>query len=276
MRLGVLDIGSNTVHLLLVDAHPGARPVPFASHKRPLSLVQYLDGDGNITDAGQHELTEFVLEAWEFAARHKADDLLAFCTSAIREATNGPAVLARVKHETTVTLQELTGSEEASMTFFAVRRWYGWGAGPILNLDIGGGSFEMASGQDELPELATSVPLGASRLTRDWLHEDPPSAKSVKELRRYIRATLKPAVRSFDAIGQGQSRGRDIEDVPLAGAHRRRGTQRRRPVREARAERRGPRNLGTADLGHEKRGQAAPAGRLGGARQPAPGGGPSG
>ncbi|MDQ1624235.1 MAG: exopolyphosphatase / guanosine-5-triphosphate,3-diphosphate pyrophosphatase, partial [Actinomycetota bacterium] len=81
MRLGVLDIGSNTVHLLLVDAHPGARPVPFASHKRPLSLVQFLDGDGNINDAGQHELIEFVLEAWEFAAKHKADDLLAFCTS---------------------------------------------------------------------------------------------------------------------------------------------------------------------------------------------------
>lgn len=88
------------------------------------------------------------------------------------------------------------------MTFFAVRRWYGWGAGPILNLDIGGGSFEMATGQDELPELATSVPLGASRLTRDWLREDPPSAKSVKELRSYIRDTLKPVVRSFDAIGR--------------------------------------------------------------------------
>jgi exopolyphosphatase/guanosine-5'-triphosphate,3'-diphosphate pyrophosphatase len=164
--------------------------------------VQYLDEEGNITDAGQHELTEFVLEAWEFAARHKADDLLAFCTSAIREATNGPAVLARVKHETTVTLQELTGSEEASMTFFAVRRWYGWGAGTVLNFDIGGGSFEMALGQDELPELATSVPLGASRLTRDWLHEDPPSAKSVKELRRYIRATLKPVVRNFNEVGR--------------------------------------------------------------------------
>jgi exopolyphosphatase/guanosine-5'-triphosphate,3'-diphosphate pyrophosphatase len=101
-----------------------------------------------------------------------------------------------------VTLQELTGSEEASMTFFAVRRWYGWGAGPVLNLDIGGGSFEMAFGQDELPEVATSVPLGASRLTRDWLAEDPPSAKSVKELRRYIRGTLAPAVSKFEGLGR--------------------------------------------------------------------------
>ncbi|MCZ2401789.1 Ppx/GppA family phosphatase [Paenarthrobacter sp. Z7-10] len=201
MRLGVLDIGSNTVHLLLVDAHPGARPVPFASHKRPLSLVQYLDPEGNISDAGQHELTEFVLEAWEFAAKHKVDDLLAFCTSAIREAANGPAVLERVKRETTVSLQELTGADEAAMTFFAVRRWYGWGAGTVLNLDIGGGSFEMALGADELPGMAISVPLGAGRLTRDWLPEDPPSARSVKELRRYIQSTLKEPVKTFSNLG---------------------------------------------------------------------------
>ncbi len=137
------------------------------------------------------------------------------------------------------------------MTFFAVRRWYGWGAGPILNLDIGGGSFEMASGQDELPELATSVPLGASRLTRDWLHEDPPSAKSVKELRRYIRATLKPAVRSFDAIGRANlvaGTSKTFRSLArIAGA----APSARRPVREARAERHGPGNLGAADFGHE-------------------------
>ncbi|WP_285728135.1 Ppx/GppA phosphatase family protein [Psychromicrobium xiongbiense] len=201
MRLGVLDIGSNTVHLLLVDAHPGAQPVPFASHKRPLSLVKHLDDDGAITEQGQAELIDFVLEAWEFAARHQAEDLLAFCTSAIREAANGPQVLARVQHETTVSLRELSGAEEAAMTFFAVRRWFGWGAGTVLDLDIGGGSFEMAMGDDELPEIATSVPLGAQRLTRDWLSQDPPSAKSIKELRRYIRATLKPHVKEFASHG---------------------------------------------------------------------------
>lgn len=202
MRLGVLDIGSNTVHLLLVDAHPGAKPVDFASHKRPLQLVSFLDDDGNITGEGQHELIEFVLEAWDFAAKHKAQDLLAFATSAIREATNGEEVLARVQQETTVTLIELTGAEEAAMTFTAVRRWYGWGAGTILDLDIGGGSFEMAIGADELPAAATSVPLGAGRLTREWLHEDPPSAKSVKELRHYIRSTLRSAVKEISAAGK--------------------------------------------------------------------------
>ncbi|WP_104086323.1 Ppx/GppA phosphatase family protein [Arthrobacter sp. GMC3] len=201
MRLGVLDIGSNTVHLLLVDARPGAKPVPYASHKRALSLVQYLDDDGNITDEGQTELIEFILEAWEFAAKHRAKDLLAFCTSAIRESTNGAAVLERVQHETTVRLTELTGDEESAMTFFAVRRWHGWGAGTILNLDIGGGSFEIAQGANELPDLAHSVPLGAGRLTRDWLIEDPPTAKSVKELRKHIKSTMKEAVVATQKLG---------------------------------------------------------------------------
>lgn len=201
MRLGVLDIGSNTVHLLLVDAHPGANPVPFASHKRALSLVKYLDDAGNITNEGQHELIEFILEAWEFAAKHKAKDLLAFCTSAIRESTNGAQVLARVQDETTISLIELTGEEESAMTFFAVRRWHGWGAGTILNLDIGGGSLEISQGSDELPDLAHSVPLGAGRLTREWLEEDPPTAKSIKALRKYIKATLKEPVAATKALG---------------------------------------------------------------------------
>lgn len=204
MRLGVLDIGSNTVHLLLVDAHLGARPVPFASHKRPLSLIAYLDDDGAITEAGQRELVAFVAEAGEFARRHRAQDLLAFCTSAIREAANGEAVLARVEAETAVRLKELSGTDEASLTFLAVRRWYGWGAGTLLDLDIGGGSFEMAQGADELPENTLSLPLGAGRLTRDWLPGDPPTAKSIKKLRKHIRAAVQEAAAEFAAAGAGR------------------------------------------------------------------------
>ncbi len=204
MRLGVLDIGSNTVHLLLVDAHAGARPVPFASHKRPLQLVAHLDSEGAISDRGQRELINFVKDARKFASRHGAEDFLAFCTSAIRESANGEAVLQRVKAETAVVLQELSGDQEAAMTFQAVRRWYGWSPGSILNLDIGGGSFEMAMGEDELPEVAISVPLGAGRLTRDWLNDDPPTAKSVKNLRRYIRATMKDAAAEFKSLGEPQ------------------------------------------------------------------------
>lgn len=201
MRLGVLDIGSNTVHLLLVDAHAGAGPLPFASHKRALQLVAYLTADGAISEAGQSELIDFVIEAKAFAEQHAAEDLLAFATSAIRESTNGTEVLERVYSETGIRLVELTGPEEAAATFLAARRWYGWGAGTILSLDIGGGSFELALGADEHPELALSVPLGAGRLTRDLLDADPPTAKSVSNVREYIRSTLAVPLAEVTALG---------------------------------------------------------------------------
>jgi exopolyphosphatase/guanosine-5'-triphosphate,3'-diphosphate pyrophosphatase len=200
VRLGVLDIGSNTVHLLLIDAHPGAHPIPFASFKRPLQLVGYLDGDGAISEEGQHELVAFVSEAVAFGRENEVEDLLAFATSAIRESSNGGAVLERVRAETGIELAELSGPEEAAATFLAVRRWYGWGSGTILNLDIGGGSFELAIGADEQPDLAISVPLGAGRLTRDLLQSDPPSATSVLEARHYIRDTLAAPIAEFSAL----------------------------------------------------------------------------
>ncbi|OMH26968.1 exopolyphosphatase [Tersicoccus phoenicis] len=202
MRLGVLDIGSNTVHLLLVDAYAGAQPAAFASHKRPLALVRHLDEQGRITAEGQAQLIGFVREAHDVARDHGAEDLLAFATSAIREAANGREVLDAIAERTAVTLMELPGDREAAVTFFAARRWFGWGAGTILDLDIGGGSFEMAMGDDELPARNVSVPLGAGRLTRDWLPEDPPTTASVKALRAHIKDTLAPVVSSFADLGR--------------------------------------------------------------------------
>jgi exopolyphosphatase/guanosine-5'-triphosphate,3'-diphosphate pyrophosphatase len=167
MRLGVLDVGSNTVHLLVVDAHPGARPLPATSHKVELQLAQHLLPDGRIAAEGAQALVEFVASCLDVADDQGVEELLAFATSAIRDAPNGEAVLGRVRSETGVDLQVLEGSDEASLTFLAVRRWFGWSAGRLLVLDIGGGSLEVASGLDELPDVAVSLPLGAGRLTRD-------------------------------------------------------------------------------------------------------------
>src|SRR5699024_3816883 len=135
MRLGVLDIGSNTVHLLLVDAFPGARPTAYADHKRPMSLIQHLDDDGAITETDQRSLIEFINGAVAFAKANGAADMISFCTSAIRDAANGPDVLGRITEETGVHLTVLSGDQEAAMTYFAVRRWHGWHVENLLNFD---------------------------------------------------------------------------------------------------------------------------------------------
>lgn len=201
MRLGVLDVGSNTVHLLVVDAHPGACPMPTTSHKVELHLAQHLGDDGGIDPAGADALVDFVASCLEVADDQGAEAVLAFATSALREAPNGEQVLSRVRAETGVDLQVLPGGDEARLTFLAVRRWFGWSAGRLLVLDIGGGSLEIAAGTDELPDVAVSLPLGAGRLTRDLLAGDPPSAADVKAARRYVRAQIARVVRDVARAG---------------------------------------------------------------------------
>ncbi|CAM5498904.1 Ppx/GppA phosphatase family protein [Streptomyces pilosus] len=201
MRLGVLDVGSNTVHLLVVDAHPGACPLPAHSHKVELRLAQLLDADGAIGADGVDRLIAVVREALRAAEDKGVEELLPFATSAVRDAHNADEVLARVREETGVRLQVLSGAEEARLTFLAARRWYGWSAGKLLVVDIGGGSLEIAYGMDEEPDTAVSLPLGAGRLTAGWLPADPPGADDVRALRRHVRTEIARTVGDFTRLG---------------------------------------------------------------------------
>jgi exopolyphosphatase/guanosine-5'-triphosphate,3'-diphosphate pyrophosphatase len=190
MRLGVLDVGSNTVHLLLVDAYPGARPMPAFSHKTELKLADQLDNGNALSERGESRLRAVVEDALRIAEDKGAEGLIAFATSAVREAKNGEKVLARIREQTGAQINVMTGHEEARLTFLAARRWFGWSSGRLLVIDIGGGSLEVASGIDEEPDVVASLPLGAGRLTRDWIGSDPPTAQEIRGLRRHVRAQI--------------------------------------------------------------------------------------
>lgn len=196
VRLGVLDVGSNTVHLLVVDAHRGAEPTPQRSLKSELRLAENLDPDGNLTGHGADALVQAVALARRESEEFECDEMLAFATSAVRDAPNSARVLRRVANETGVTLDVLEGEDEARLTFLAVRRWFGWSAGNLISLDIGGGSLELAAGPDEDAELAFSLPLGAARLTRDRFSADPPPRDEVAALRKHVEEVIaEPAER---------------------------------------------------------------------------------
>ena len=190
MRLGVLDVGSNTVHLLVVDAHQGGHPDPVRSHKSELRLAELMRADGSLGPQGTAVLVEAVRSARQAADEEGVEDLVAFATSAVRDATDSAEVLGTVRERTKVDLQVLVGEDEARLTFLAVRRWFGWSAGRLLCLDIGGGSLELAGGLDEVPDVAVSVPLGAGRLTRDRLRADPPAPLVIEQVREQVRAEL--------------------------------------------------------------------------------------
>ena len=203
MRLGVLDVGSNTIHLQVMDAHPGARPTPTTNYKVELRLTEYLDVSGAISAGGIQLLNDAIQEAVAHARVNETDEILAFATSAIREATNGAQIIADINKKHEIDLQVLNGEDEASMTFLAVRRWLGWSAGKLLVLDIGGGSLEIASGIDENPDATISLPLGAARLTREFLSGDPYSSKGIKSLEKHaaevLRDSMPNSLKSHDA-----------------------------------------------------------------------------
>jgi len=201
VRLGVLDVGSNTVHLLVVDAHPGSHPDPVRSHKSELRLAELIGADGALGDKGRALLVAAVDDARTAAEEEEVEDLVAFATSAVRDATDGAEALQEVQEQTGVDLLVLPGEDEAAMTFMAVRRWFGWSAGRLLSLDIGGGSLEIAAGRDELPDLAISVRLGAGRLTRDWLPGNPPTREHLAALREHVWQSLGRLVPEVDAQG---------------------------------------------------------------------------
>ncbi len=189
MRLGVLDIGSNTGHLLVVDATGGAAPLPAFSHKEPLRLAEHLDTSGRVSDDGVSALTAFVASSMEVAEDKGCEQMAGFATSAVRDASNSEEVLDRVRDHTGVHIEVLSGEDEARLTFLAVRRWFGWSSGRLAVFDIGGGSLEIAVGSDEAPDVALSLPLGAARLTRDHLSHGR-DTDTVRDLRRMIRAGL--------------------------------------------------------------------------------------
>ncbi|AJC13002.1 Ppx/GppA phosphatase family protein [Corynebacterium pseudotuberculosis] len=164
----------------------------------------YLDKKGAITAAGVDKLVDSVAEAAALAQQLGCEELMPFATSAVRSATNSDEVLAEVARHTGINLEVLSGTDEAKLTFLAVRRWYGWSAGRIINLDIGGGSLEMSTGENENPDAAFSLDLGAARLTHDWFDTDPPERRKINLLRDFIDAELVESAKILRTYGEAR------------------------------------------------------------------------
>ncbi|MER7406971.1 Ppx/GppA family phosphatase [Streptomyces sp. NPDC000070] len=191
MRMSVVDVGSNTVRLVVADADDGV-PLPVHTAKWRLRLSQQVTPGGPIPEPAVEQLVHAVAEASRTATRWGAAGPLAFATAVVRGAPNRHEVLHTVRARTGVDLCTLPGEVEAELTFLGARRWMGWRSGPLALLDIGGGSLEVAFGRGRLPDFVASLPLGAGRLTHEFFKdEDPPSPERVRALRRKVRHQLR-------------------------------------------------------------------------------------
>jgi exopolyphosphatase / guanosine-5'-triphosphate,3'-diphosphate pyrophosphatase len=192
VRLAVLDVGSNTVHLVVVDGRPDGDFTVVARERDTLRLAEAAFPTMRLPEEAVERLVASVARMRSAADELRAGAIVGFATSAIREARNGLEVLGRVKEATGVTIRVLPAVEEARLTYVAARRWTAFSARRLLVVDVGGGSLEVAGGEGERPELAESLPLGATRLTRRFVRSDPVRPEELVELRVHALALLGP------------------------------------------------------------------------------------
>ncbi|WP_447003030.1 exopolyphosphatase [Saccharothrix isguenensis] len=162
-QVGVLDVGCFSAHLVVVSGSPLH---PVVSHKTRLRLDRTLDQDNRIRPEGVDQVVAAVRTAHRIAERAGVAEVVPFATSVIRDAANADHVISEVARRTGTLLRVLPGWEEACLAYMAARHWFGWHVGPLLVLDVGGGTVELAAGDDVEPSLALSLPLGARTLTR--------------------------------------------------------------------------------------------------------------
>ncbi|MFF7144291.1 Ppx/GppA phosphatase family protein [Streptomyces nodosus] len=188
-QAGVLDVGCHSA-LLTVARRPRAGVLePVLSRKVRLALHRSLGPDGRLRRPGIRSVQRAVAEA--VAADQQLPEVYAFATSVIRDAPNRDEVIDRVARVTGIRLRVLPGKEEARLAYVAARRWAGPAVGPLLVLDIGGGTVEIASGTAGQPRAVYSLLLGARTVTREHLPGGTVSSKRcLAEVRRHLRRSL--------------------------------------------------------------------------------------
>lgn len=194
MRIGALDLGTNSFHLLVADVSPEGGITPLVREKEMLRLGDVVSREGHVPPEDAERAVACVRRMCILAERAGAREILARATSAFRSAENGAELCDRIEAETGVVVEVISGIEEARLIFSAIRASVVLEPAPALAFDLGGGSLEIMVGDTSGLVYATSVNLGVARLTADLVRDDPPSKADRKRLRERIVDVLAPVV----------------------------------------------------------------------------------
>ena len=192
MRLAAIDVGSNSVHMVVADVSPGGHIQVVDRVKEMVRLGRRTFTTGRLAP-GAMDLAVHALGTFARLARVRGvERVRAVATSAVREARNGAAFVRRLRRDTGLTVRVISGPEEARLIFNAARHALGLEGGPYLLVDVGGGSVELVLVQDTHPLWLRSLPLGVARLTERFLGDDPPSRGQVRRLEKHLDRTVGP------------------------------------------------------------------------------------
>jgi exopolyphosphatase/guanosine-5'-triphosphate,3'-diphosphate pyrophosphatase len=198
-RIAIIDLGTNTFNLLIVEINPDKSYSTIRQTKISVKL-----GEGGITkgfiapEAFQRGIDALKMHRLTIQL-HNADKIIAFATSAIREASNGEAFIKEAKEKTKIDVQMISGEREAELIYLGVRDAVQMDEKTSLIIDIGGGSTEFIIGNKDQIFWKYSFLLGAARLLEKFNPSDPIKEEEIKAINDYLKIELQPL---FEAIGK--------------------------------------------------------------------------
>src|SRR3954469_13604057 len=190
MRIAAIDIGTNSIHMIVVRVRPD---LSFEVIDREKDMVRLgaggLDGR-SLTETAMTAALQTLAKFRRLADSHKVDEIVAAATSAIREADNGGDFIAEVQRQSGIQIRIISGTEEARLVHLAAVYGVHMGGSPAVVIDIGGGSVEVTLGTASHLSHARSFKLGVIRLTERFVRSDPLSARDERRLVKHINREI--------------------------------------------------------------------------------------
>ncbi len=201
MKIAVFDIGTNSIHLLLVEIRPDLSFEILAHKKDTTRLGDGSFETGRLSRSRMREAVNVIRDFHRKAKKAKAQRMIAVATSAVREAKNRKKFLREVFKRTGLRIHVISGSEEARLIFLGVRSYASLGNRKALVIDVGGGSVEFIIGDRKKIYFSKSLKLGVGRLTDHFIHDDPPSVEELKKLEFFLERRLAQTIKKIRRIG---------------------------------------------------------------------------
>jgi exopolyphosphatase / guanosine-5'-triphosphate,3'-diphosphate pyrophosphatase len=201
MRLAAIDIGTNSIHMIVVQVRPDLSFEIVDREKEMVRLGAGGLGGKALAPAARASAIEALLRFKQLAESRQVDEIVAAATSAVREARDGGEFLAEVQARTGIRPRVVSGIEEARLIHFAAVYGVDASSGTTVVIDIGGGSTEMTHGTAAEAHLARSFTLGVLRLTDRFVHTDPLDHGDERKMVKYIRSTVDEFARQVRTAG---------------------------------------------------------------------------
>ena len=189
-RLAAIDIGTNSIRCIVVEVGSNGKFKILDDEKATVRLGEGLYRTGALTPAAWQRALEALSRMKKVVDGYKVRAIEAVATSAVRQAGNGRKFVDQVSREVGITVEVISGEEEAELAVLSARHNFDMGGAPHVMIDIGGGSVEVITAFGNHLEDLVSLPLGAVVLTERFLKSDPVTTGQVARLRKYIRALL--------------------------------------------------------------------------------------